>query len=94
MFDYITDKNLHWADMGEVYDQIIIGDKHYDFVKGVVPFIDKMVSYFPEERKAIEAYVDIIFKANKAMVDGESHGTIKDLFTQFDTALEKQLLES
>ena len=67
MFDYITDKNLHWADMGEVYDQIIIGDKHYDFVKGVDAFIDKMVGYFPEERRAIEAYVDIVFKANKAM---------------------------
>ncbi len=67
MFDYITDKNLHWADMGEVYDQIIIGNKKYDFVKGVDNFIDQIVSYFPEERKAIEAYVDLVFKANKAM---------------------------
>jgi all-trans-retinol 13,14-reductase len=67
MFDYITDKNLHWADMGEVYDQIIIGDKKYNFVKGVDRFIDEITSYFPEERKVIETYVDIVFKANKAM---------------------------
>ena len=67
MFDYITNKNLHWADMGEVYDQVIIGDKRYDFVKGVNPFKDKMTSYFPEERSAIDAYVDLVFKANKAI---------------------------
>ena len=67
MFDYITNKNLHWADMGEVYDQVIIGDKRYDFVKGVNPFKDKMTSYFPEERSTIDAYVDLVFKANKAM---------------------------
>ena len=67
MFDYISDKKLEWADMGEVYDQIVIGDKKYNFVKGVDNFIEQLVQYFPEERKAIKAYVDLIFKANKAM---------------------------
>ena len=27
LFDYISDSKLLWADMGEVYDKIIIGDK-------------------------------------------------------------------
>ena len=27
MFDYISNNKLEWADMGEVYDKIIIGDK-------------------------------------------------------------------
>ena len=67
MFDYISDKKLEWADMGEVYDQIVIGEKKYNFVKGVDNFIEQLVQYFPEERKAIKAYVDLIFKANKAM---------------------------
>ena len=39
--------------MGEAYDKIIIGDKEYDFVKGVTNFKNKMISYFPEEEKAI-----------------------------------------
>ena len=30
LFDYITDKQLEWADMGEVYDRIVIGDQVYD----------------------------------------------------------------
>ncbi|MFT7419490.1 MAG: all-trans-retinol 13,14-reductase, partial [Arcticibacterium sp.] len=27
LFDYITEGELKWADMGDVYDKIIIGDK-------------------------------------------------------------------
>ncbi len=38
MFDYVSNNQLEWADMGEVYDKIIIGDKTYDFVKGVENF--------------------------------------------------------
>ena len=47
LFDYITDKKLQWADMGEVYDRVIIGDKTYDFVKGVTNFKAQMKAYFP-----------------------------------------------
>ena len=57
MFDYIIDKNLHWADMGDVYDRIIIGNKTYDFVKGVENFKNKLISYFPDESSAIENYL-------------------------------------
>ena len=64
LFDYISDSKLEWADMGEVYDKIIIGDKSYDFVKGVQNFKDKMVAYFPNEKEAIDRYVSLVFKAN------------------------------
>lgn len=65
LFDYVSNGELKWADMGTVYDKIIIGEKHYDFVKGVKNFKDKMISYFPEEEKAIHAYVNLVFKAVK-----------------------------
>ncbi len=55
LFDYVSDNNLEWADMGEVYDKIIIGDKSYDFVKGVQNFKNKMSEYFPDEKEAIDA---------------------------------------
>ncbi len=67
LFDYITNSNLKWADMGEVYDRIIIGDKTYDLVKGVENFKNKLISYFPSEEKAIRQYVSLVFEANKAM---------------------------
>jgi all-trans-retinol 13,14-reductase len=65
LFDYVTDHKLKWADMGEVYDRIVIGDQHFDFVKGVKNFKKQMISYFPEEENAINAYVNLVFKAVK-----------------------------
>ncbi|MEM6348421.1 MAG: NAD(P)/FAD-dependent oxidoreductase [Bacteroidota bacterium] len=65
LFDYITDGELKWADMGDVYDRVVIGDKTYDFVKGAKNFIAGLSEQFPEEAEAIEAYVDLVFKANR-----------------------------
>tara|TARA_B100000780_G_C21114495_1_gene450751 strand:- start:479 stop:2077 length:1599 start_codon:yes stop_codon:yes gene_type:complete len=66
LFDYITDSKLEWADMGSVYDKIIIGKNKYDFVKGVKNFKNKLVEYFPDEEIAIKNYIDLIFASNKA----------------------------
>ena len=66
LFDYISDKELQWDDMGEIYDRIILGNKQYDFVKGVDNFKSKMVEYFPNEKEGIEKYVNLIFEVNKA----------------------------
>jgi len=67
LFDYITNGKLKWADMGEVYDRIIIGNKSYDFVKGVENFKAVLLNDFPNEMKAIDDYVKLVFEANKAM---------------------------
>jgi len=66
VFDYVTDAQLKWADMGDVYDTIIIGDKSYDFVKGTSNFKEKLHEYFPEEKAAIDTYVSLVFEATKA----------------------------
>jgi len=65
LFDYVTNGQLKWADMGEVYDRIIIGDQRFDLVKGVKNFKKQMISYFPEEEQAINTYVNLVFKAVK-----------------------------
>ncbi len=67
IFDYITNGKLEWADMGEVYDRIIIGKKTYDFVKGVDNFQKKIFEYFPVEKEAIKKYIELIFLSNKSM---------------------------
>ncbi|MDA9107018.1 NAD(P)/FAD-dependent oxidoreductase [Flavobacteriaceae bacterium] len=67
MFDYVSNNQLKWADMGEVYDKIVIGDKTYDFVKGVKNFKSKMHEYFPNDVKAINDYVQLVFDSNKSM---------------------------
>ncbi len=66
LFDYVTDGNLKWAGMGEVYDRIVIGDKIYDFRKGVQNYKDQLKSYFPSEEKAIDRYVNLVFEVSKA----------------------------
>ena len=65
LFDYVSDGELKWADIGEVYDKIVIGDQQFDFVKGVKNFKKQLISYFPEEEQAIHNYVDLVFKAVK-----------------------------
>jgi all-trans-retinol 13,14-reductase len=57
MFDYVTDGRLSWADMGEVYDVIEIGDRRYELVKGKRAFVAKLKSYFPGEERAIDRYM-------------------------------------
>ncbi len=65
LFDYISDAKLKWADMGEVYDKIIVGNKEYDFVKGTENFKTKIVEYFPDEKEAVDTYVQMVFDAVK-----------------------------
>jgi all-trans-retinol 13,14-reductase len=66
MFDDITDGALEWADMGEVYDRIVIGDDVYDLVKGRQRFRDTLCGYFPAETRAIDAYLERVAAAVKA----------------------------
>jgi len=66
LFDYITDSQLNWADLGTVYDRIIIGEQSYDFVKGVTNFKKKLIGYFPKEEQAINDYIKLIFAAVKS----------------------------
>ncbi|GIV34587.1 MAG: phytoene dehydrogenase [Chitinophagales bacterium] len=68
MFDYVTDGRLQWADMGETYDRILFGKEEYRFVKGVQNWKEQMKTYFPNaaDVQAIDAYVDLVFKAASA----------------------------
>ena len=75
-FDDLTNAQLDWADMGSVYDRVIIGDDAYDFVKGKENWRARMHGYFPEDREAIDRYLDLLrstyrraglFFAEKAM---------------------------
>jgi all-trans-retinol 13,14-reductase len=61
-FDYVTDGKLQWAEMGDVYDQANIEGDIYNFKRGRKEQIDQMISYFPEEEKAIRAYYKLVSK--------------------------------
>ena len=56
-FDHLSDGELAWADMGEVYDTIVIGDDRYDLVAGRERFRERMHGYFPRQAAAIDRYL-------------------------------------
>jgi all-trans-retinol 13,14-reductase len=59
-FDHLTDGELTWADMGEVYDTIVIGDERYEYVAGRERFRQRMHGYFPQHTAAIDRYLERI----------------------------------
>jgi all-trans-retinol 13,14-reductase len=65
-FDHLTDGELEWADMGDVYDTIIIGDDRYELVKGRRNWRARMLDYFPGEDAAIDGYLDRVARTVKA----------------------------
>ncbi len=65
VFDFVTDGELEWADMGNVYDRILIDGRSYDFVKGRERFREKLHGYFPKETRAIDDYLEKIRAASK-----------------------------
>jgi all-trans-retinol 13,14-reductase len=66
-FDIITDGQLEWAPMPDVYDRMTIGDRTYDFVSGIERFRDRMKGYFPEDSAAIDGYIAAVQAVQKAV---------------------------
>ena len=60
VFDDVSDGKLQWADMGDVYDTIVIGGDRYDLVKGRENLRKQLKSYFPGEEEAIDAYIQLV----------------------------------
>jgi len=65
VFDHLTDGELAWADMGEVYDTIVIGDDRYELPAGRRAFRDRMCEYFPRQTGAIDRYLERVGTAVK-----------------------------
>ncbi len=94
MFDYVSDKELKWADMGEVYDRIVIGEKTYDFPKGVDNWKKAMKGYFPEEVSAIDRYVELVFEVSKASREYYSEKAMPDIIQKLKgKSMRKKYLE-
>lgn len=87
VFEHITDKNLKWADLGEVYDKVIIKDKVYEYLKGLQNWKTRMKEYFPTEKDArsIDKYVELLFEVNRTSKDFYTKKVIPD-FIKFFTA--------
>jgi all-trans-retinol 13,14-reductase len=67
VFDTITDGQLQWAKMDDVYDKIIIKDQQYNFVAGAKNFRQELLKSFPRGGKQIDAYLKHIRAATNSL---------------------------
>ncbi len=105
VFDDISDGRIEWADMGEVYDRVIIGGEIYDLPKGRRNLRDMLVSRFPAEEAGIDQYFEAVrtavssslpFQAAKTMsaeVQAESGPFLRKNFTAWADRTTREVLE-
>ena len=67
LFDFLSAGKLQWAPMDVTYDRICLGEKTYDLVAGRDQFVENLARDFPEERQAIERYLERVQGVSKAM---------------------------
>ena len=65
-FDHLTDGQLEWAPMPDVYDRVIIGGRTFEFPTGRERFRARLKEYFPTEASAIDRYLAAVQSAQKA----------------------------
>ena len=76
VFDDISDGRIQWADMGEVYDRVIIGSDTYDLPKGRRNLRAMLVSRFPAEEAAIDGYFEAVRAAVSASMPFQAAKTL------------------
>ena len=63
LFDYISDHQLKWQEMDEVYDRIVLGENVYDFKAGKENLLEMLYERFPGEESAIDEYIKAVDSA-------------------------------
>jgi len=69
-FNYVTNGNLKWAPLDDIYDKAVFGNKTYNFVRGRENLRKQLKDYFPSEKdgKSIDDYFEILAKVDKISV--------------------------
>ena len=81
IFSYLGLMNLPWQRMDvDGFDQITIGDQTFAFAEGYDAFVNTLAAHFPKERKALEAYVQMLQD-----IDAVSFGS-SDAYKLFGTS--------
>ncbi len=106
LFDDVTDGALDWADMGEVYDRVVMGGEVYDFPRGRAALEAALGRHFPDARAALRQYfalveetVDVIrahfqAKAMPALLAPLARPFAQRRFTELAARTTREVLES
>ena len=67
VFDFVSDGALEWAPMDANYDRFYFGEDQYDLIAGKSQFVASLSERFPEERDALEKYLELLNKVANVM---------------------------
>ena len=65
-FDHLTDRQIEWAPMPDIYDRVILGARTFEFPTGLERLRARLKDYFPNEAGAIDGYLVAVQSAQKA----------------------------
>ena len=65
-FDYLSDHQLRWQPLPDVYDRAMIAGSTFEFPTGESRLRDQLLSYFPKEELAIDRYLEAVNAARRA----------------------------
>lgn len=94
LFDYITNHQLKWQEMDEVYDRVVLGENSYDFKAGKENFLEMLYERFPGEEDAIDNYMKRVYQSasqSKKFFQEKAFPTI--LSKLFGSVIRKKYLE-
>ena len=65
LIDQLTDGQLQWSPLDPIYDEVVIGSspqdaKTFHIVSGKEDFKNALHEKFPDEKEAIDKYLDIL----------------------------------
>jgi all-trans-retinol 13,14-reductase len=85
IFDHITEDRLQWADMGEVYDNIVIEDRKYPFRKGTKNFTEDLKARFPDpkDQEAIDKYMSAVFECTRSAASFFAEKALPSMMSRF-----------
>jgi all-trans-retinol 13,14-reductase len=96
IFRYLSDEQLEWSPLDDVYDRAVFGDKEYEFVAGRDNMKQKLKEYFPAEKDqaSIDRYFELLDEVNAIGVSYYVEKVIPPVLAKlFGGFLRKKLLK-
>jgi all-trans-retinol 13,14-reductase len=67
LFDHLSDGQLQWQSLPDVYDRVIMGGNTFEFPSGRERLREQLKRYFPKESSATDRYIDAVISTQKAV---------------------------
>ncbi len=95
-FRYITNENLKWEPLDDIYDRAVFGGQEYVFPRGRQNLKDKLKEYFPaaEDKASIDKYFELLKAVGKVGTGYYAEKVIPPFFAKiFGGLLRRKVLQ-